>query len=94
MAHPHLLQKSMVEITAAVRAAIESLYGGAQPTDADDVWQRYHTAKGMLMAWSEICFDMGATALVNVAAQDELETLVNNLDNVARTRVGMPLVGQ
>lgn len=94
MPNPHILHKSMVEITAAVRTAIESLYGGAQPKDVEDVWLRYHTAQGMLMAWSEICGDMRATPQLRVAAQDELEELINRLDNIARRRIGMPLVGE
>lgn len=90
----HIVQKTVTEITTAVRTAIENLYGGAQPKDPEDVWLRYHTACGMLMAWSEICVDMGSTQQTNVAAKDELAELVNRLDNISRRRIGMPLVGQ
>lgn len=94
MPHPHILQKSLVDITATAKASIENVYAGAQPADADDVWIRYHTARGILILWSDIAFDMGATPLINVAAHGELESLLTELDNAARSRIGMPLVGQ
>ncbi|MCU6502256.1 hypothetical protein LPN04_31125 [Rugamonas sp. A1-17] len=94
MPHPHILQKSLVDITATAKASIENVYAGAKPADADDVCIRYHTARGILILWSDIAFDMGATPLINVAANGELESLLTELDNAARSRIGMPLVGQ
>lgn len=94
MTHPHILQKSLVDITATAKASIDNVYAGAPPADADDVWIRYHMARGILILWSDIAFDMGAAPLINVAAHSELESLLNELDNATRSRIGMPLVGQ
>lgn len=94
MPHPHILQKSLVEITATAKASIENVYAGAHPADADNVWIRYHIARGILILWSDIAFDMGATPLINIAAHAELESLLTALDNAARSRIGMPLVGK
>lgn len=92
MPHPHILQKSLVDITATAKASIENVYASVHPANADNVWMRYHMARGILILWSDITFDMGATPLINVAAHRELESLFTALDNAARSRIGMPLV--
>lgn len=78
MTHPHILQKSLVEITAAAKESIENLYSGAEPSNADDVFRRYHTALGILMLWTDISFDMGTTPVVNMAYDDSLSGKENS----------------
>lgn len=92
MTHPHILQKSMADITAVTRKLLENLYKGSPSKDADDVWIRSYKAHGMIMLWSELCSDMGVSHLINVAEQDELEALIQELDDADRLRLGMPII--
>lgn len=92
MPNPHILQKTLVDITKSAKFSLENLYAGAKPSDADDVWIRYHTGRGILALWGEIALDMGVAEVINVQAQNELEKMLADFDNAARARIGMPPV--
>jgi predicted amidohydrolase YtcJ len=83
---------TIANITDTTRRLIEDLYKGNPSKDVDDVWLTYHKAQGMMILWSKICFDMGASPGINIAQQEELESLITKLDDVDRQRLGMPRV--
>jgi hypothetical protein len=92
MPHPHILQKTMGEITATTRTTISGLYGNSMASSPEEVQRKSVLAQGMVMLWSEICFDMGVSQHLNLAAQEDLEALMRGLDAEDRQRFGMPPV--
>ncbi|MYM26762.1 hypothetical protein GTP58_00325 [Duganella sp. CY15W] len=89
MLHPHILQKNMVEITNTTRELLTGLFS-EEAEDEEDVETRFRQGRGMLMLWSELCFDMGATQLINIDAQTELEALLKQFTDADRARFNMP----
>lgn len=90
MPHPHILAKTMSEITTTTGTAIRGLYGNSLASSPEQVIRKYTLAQGMVMLWSEICFDMGVSQHLSLAAQNELEALVRELDAEDRQRFSMP----
>jgi hypothetical protein len=67
----------------------KSLYHDSLAMSPLEVELKLALAKGMLMLWSDLCFDMGVSQHLNVASQNELETLLRELDTKERNRFGM-----
>lgn len=89
MPHPHILHKTMGQITATTQTSIKGLYHDSLAMSPLEVELKLALAKGMLMLWSDLCFDMGVSQHLNAASQNELETLLRELDTEERSRFGM-----
>lgn len=88
MPHPHILEKSLVQITDTARSVLERLYN--RPSiSAEEMESKFAHARDVMDLWSELSFDMGASEHISVAAQVELDRLVKESDAVERIRLGL-----
>lgn len=89
MAHPHILNKTLTQITDTTRFVLKRLY--AQPSrsmeDADAAFDR---ARGVMELWAEMTFDMGVSEHINSDVHNDLDQLVRELDTAELARWDLP----
>lgn len=89
MSHPHILDKTFVQITDTTRAVLERIY--SRPSLSVEVaWAAFDRARGVMDLWAELTFDMGASQLITEAAQNDLEQIVRDSDTAELARWDLP----
>ena len=89
MPHPHILTKTLRQITDTTRTVLERLY--AQPSRSiENADAAFYKASGVMELWAELTFDMDVSEHINSNVQNELNQLVRALDTAELARWDLP----